>query len=623
MPGKAGLRPGDGTVATAPVPVRYIVATVLLLGMLVGTYTFFIARRHRAEMERELGEQGVVVLDSVGASVAHAVASAALIEDLIGQRLLDNARLIDRLIATQGYDPVGIRQIVAQNHLRKVELLDRDGKRLVLPPAAPRAGRPAGPPADHRAMMEEMMRGMGGGQGSAPPGPSWMPFMWGHRWHRPETAAGGARQPPPAVREQKFWQGSDYGVALPATSFPGIITVHADARALLNFREQAEVQPLLEDLGRQPGVAYVALLNDTGEVLAHSDPTQVGKVENGPGLAEVARQGRTFRRRVGRPGGGEVYEVARTLPLEGSRLGVLRVGLSVLPIQRFWAQEQRNLLVSTGAILLVGVVGMLAIFLNQRRHLRTVRTLEEARARDQRLAAVGHLAAGVAHEVRNPLNTISMGLQRLRNEFSPGEGDREEYIRFTELMLGEVRRLNETVDRFLELARPAPLALGACPIAQHVADLAALVRPEAEARGVALEAKLPPEIPSARADCTRLHRALLNLLLNGIQAMPGGGTLSISAHAPRGSGAGSANGWVEIAVSDTGVGVAREDLDRIFEPYFTTKPEGTGLGLALAQRIVEEHGGSLTAESPGPGRGATFRVRLPTVGADDGGGSRG
>jgi len=614
------MRRGAPAAAAGPFfAPRYLVATVLLLVALVAAYTILDSRRLRGEMERELGQRGLVLLDSVGASVAHAVASNALIEDLIGQRLLDNARLIDGLITARGYDPAQLRQILAQNHLRKVELLDRDGKPLSLPPAGLGEARPSRPLMDHRAMMEEMMRRMAPGQGESPSGGSWVPFMWGHRWGTPETSSVRVPQAPAAIRERKFWEGSEYGVALPATSFPGIIAVHADARFLLNFREQVGVQPLMEDLARRTGVAYVALLSETGKVLAHSDRTQVGKGESYPGLAGVLPDRRVLQRRVEQPGYGEVYEVARGLPLGESALGLLRVGLSVEPLQRAWRQEQRSLLVSTGAILFVGVVGMLAIFLNQRRHLRTLRALEEARARDQRLAAVGHLAAGVAHEVRNPLNTISMGLQRLRYEFHPAEGDREEYARFTEVMLDEVRRLNETVDRFLELARPAPLALGVCPLAHHLADLVTLIRPEAEARRVILQAELPPDGASARADCSRLHRALLNLLLNGIQAMPGGGTLRVSVRAARGNGAGSASEWVEVAISDTGVGIGREDLDRIFEPYFTTKPEGTGLGLALAHRIVEEHGGTLTAESSGQGRGATFRVRLPAAGPGDGG----
>src|SRR3990172_5324447 len=107
-----------GPPAGSPFPARYIVATVLLLLALVGSYTFLDARRLRGEMERELGQRGVVLLDSVGASVANAVSSPALIEGLIGQRLLDNARLIDRLIAGQGFDAAQIQQIVAQNHLR-------------------------------------------------------------------------------------------------------------------------------------------------------------------------------------------------------------------------------------------------------------------------------------------------------------------------------------------------------------------------------------------------------------------------------------------------------------------------------------------------------------------------
>jgi two-component system sensor histidine kinase HydH len=614
---------GQGATSRSPFPGRYLVATVLLLCILVGVYTLVTARWHRGEMERELGQQGRALLDAVGASVSHAAASSALIEDLIGQRLLDNARLIDRLIASEGHDPARIQQIVAQNRLRKVEILDRDGKPLSLRTAGAGAARGFGPPPGHRAMMERMMRRMAPGPGRPRAGGAWMPFMWGHRWHVPQDPSGTPPQAPSTIRERRFWEGSDYGVALPATSFPGIIAVHADARFLTQFREEVGLQPLLEDLGRQPGVAYVALLSGAGEVLAHSARGEVGQAESDPALAGLLRDRRVLERRLERSGHGEIYEVSGAIPLGGSRLGVLRVGLSVEPLGRFWRQEQRTVLVATGAILLAGVVGVLAIFLNQRRYMRTVRSLDEARARDQRLAAVGHLAAGVAHEVRNPLNTISMGLQRLRAEFSPPEAHREEYARFTEVMLDEVRRLNETVERFLELARPAPVAFGVCPLGEHVADLATLVRPEAESRRVTLEADLPTDGVAARADCGRLHRALLNLFLNGVQAMPDGGRLRITVRPIRGEGPASPGGWVEIAVSDTGVGIPREDLDRVFEPYFTTKPGGTGLGLALAHRIVEEHGGRLTAESPGPGRGATFRVRLPAVASADGGGPGG
>jgi len=187
-----------------------------------------------------------------------------------------------------------------------------------------------------------------------------MPFMWGHRWHDAATPsrAGEAPQAPPALRERKFWEGSEYGVAVPAGSFPGIIAIHADARFLLNFREQVGVQPLLEDLGRQPGVASVALLDGAGRVLAHSDPGQVEKVEADPELAEALREGRVVQRRRARPGNGEVYEVARPLPLGRSGPGILRVNLSLEPLQRAWRQVLRSLLVSTGAIFLVGVVGV-------------------------------------------------------------------------------------------------------------------------------------------------------------------------------------------------------------------------------------------------------------------------
>jgi two-component system sensor histidine kinase HydH len=280
------------------------------------------------------------------------------------------------------------------------------------------------------------------------------------------------------------------------------------------------------------------------------------------------------------------------------------IDLSTEPMERAWRNDLRTGLVLGGAILLVGVTGLAAIFWAQQRHLREVRDLEAMMAQRQRVSALGDVAAAFAHEVRNPLNAVSMGLQRLASEFTADSPD--DYARFVELMQAEVRRLNTIVEQFISLARPLPLQPARMDPTGLLRELATLL--EGDARASRVEVILDPgeDVPAIVADRDRLKQVLLNLALNGLQAMPDGGRLTLAARATRDR--------VTLVVEDTGAGIPPEALPRIFDPYFSTKSRGLGLGLTIARRIVEEHGGSIEASSEA-GHGARFRVHLPRRGA--------
>jgi two-component system sensor histidine kinase HydH len=243
---------------------------------------------------------------------------------------------------------------------------------------------------------------------------------------------------------------------------------------------------------------------------------------------------------------------------------------------------------------------MSVIFYTQHRHLREVNTLETEMERGERLAAVGNMAAAVAHEIRNPLNAVSMGIQRLRVEFEPAP--REEYLRMVDLVQGEVRRLNTIVEEFLSLARPMPLKREPIIVAGLLDDVLGLLESEAREAGIAVVREIPAGLPVLHADRDRIKQVLLNLVLNAIQAMPSGGTLEI--------GAAAAGATLTVTVADTAGGIAPDLLPKVFDPYVTTKAKGLGLGLAIARRIVEAHGGTIEAGSE-PGRRTSFRFALP------------
>ncbi len=229
------------------------------------------------------------------------------------------------------------------------------------------------------------------------------------------------------------------------------------------------------------------------------------------------------------------------------------------------------------------------------------RTQEELVKRE-RLAALGELAAVVAHEVRNPLGVIFNSLGALERVLKP-QGDAAMLL---SIVGEEADRLNRIVGDMLDFVRPSEPALQPEPLAPLFASVVEGAAPAAEAGGVAVDVEAAPGLPPVPADARQLRQALLNLLLNAIQATPKGGRVLLAARVealPEGEVA-------RIDVVDTGPGISAEVADRVFQPFFTTKASGTGLGLAVVKRIVEAHRGEVFLESA-LGKGARFVIRLP------------
>jgi signal transduction histidine kinase len=271
-------------------------------------------------------------------------------------------------------------------------------------------------------------------------------------------------------------------------------------------------------------------------------------------------------------------------------------------------------------ILLYNVIGFLTGFLAEReriqktRHQKAALRLEEsyAKLRDQadlileieeqlrradRLSALGELSAGMAHEIRNPLGSIRGTAEILQDGIDPADKRYE----FTRILIKEVDRLNRVVEDFLRFARPAPVERGRFDVNETLREVLILTRQPALKNGVQTELAAGP-VPLLPGDREQLKQAFLNLVLNALQAMPDGGTLTI--------GTETADGQLRIRFADTGQGIPQENLERIFNPFFTTRQEGTGLGLAITHRIVQGHGGRIEVQSR-LGEGTTFMVVLP------------
>ena len=243
------------------------------------------------------------------------------------------------------------------------------------------------------------------------------------------------------------------------------------------------------------------------------------------------------------------------------------------------------------------------------RNLTHHRELEEDLKRADRLAMVGTLAAGLAHEIRNPLGGIKGAAQLLRRSLDHDSS----LIEYTNIMNREVDRVNLLIEQLLDLSRPAKLEIVPLNIHQVLEDVLSLELKTHAGPTVNVKKLFDPSLPPIRGDRNRLTQVFLNLVKNGYQAMNGSGTLTITTRLDtdrhvRGQGAERSRIiWVEIA--DQGVGIKDEDLLHIFSPFFTTKNSGTGLGLAVCYWIIKEHGGIIRVESVA-GKGSTFKVSL-------------
>ena len=226
------------------------------------------------------------------------------------------------------------------------------------------------------------------------------------------------------------------------------------------------------------------------------------------------------------------------------------------------------------------------------------KALAAERRRLDRLAALGEMSAVVAHEIRNPMAGIAAGVEYMGKNIPPDSPQKEGVA----MIMGEIERVNRILEDILSVARPFQLKLSSQVIPDIVEDVLRRYQARIQAKAIRVNCRYAASLPPVRADRERLEQALTNLVLNAVEAMPKEGTLTIGLDAD--------DPWLTITIADTGPGIPLEARRRIFEPFFTTKARGTGLGLAVARRVIEEHGGTIEVASE-PGRGTTFAVRLP------------
>jgi signal transduction histidine kinase len=416
--------------------------------------------------------------------------------------------------------------------------------------------------------------------------------------------------------------------------------------AYQELRRNTAVQTALETALYSDDVVYAAIVDREGTVIAHSNRSRIGeRLPEGDDLGLLAEGGAMAQLRA-------VYQTERMLEwrqplLLGDRpIAEIRVALSTLLARETLDESLRPAAVAAmlalgGAILVAVLLAQVVVrpihvirsglsrlgrgdlgatldlkgdefkelgdvFASVTNQLRAAIPDSGKRAQllelSRRVTALGRLTAGVAHEVKNPLNAMTIHLELLKQKLAAGAppAATEPHV---DVISREIRRLDDVVQGFLKFARPEELTIRPIPPGDLIDEVLKTLAVEANVTGVTLESSVAPDVPPIEADPGIFRQALLNLAKNAVQAMPNGGTLTIGATQAK-------DGRVELRVTDTGIGIPPENLAKIFDLYFTTKQSGTGIGLSLVYRTVQLHNGDIDVEST-PGVGTTFVIKMP------------
>jgi len=403
----------------------------------------------------------------------------------------------------------------------------------------------------------------------------------------------------------KQWTGEApwFFVAISRKSAPGVIALYLNRDQMERTVRQFAVQRAISDSGLREGILYVSVVDTQLNTLGHTDPVFIGNKLEDPFLRNALQSDQPASRLYRPPKGDEIFEVAKSFSIDHKPMGLIRIGYSQKEIHPILSHIQKNVILSILFFLILGIAAVAFVWVNQNRHLKKMKEMEDRIQLAERLSSLGHLAAGVAHEIRNPLNAIGMGLQRLKKEFLPEDPlKKEEYIGFADLISKEIRRVNEIVEQFLNLSRPFQLNRRMSSLEELLKSVSALFQEEAHTHGITIQTEIRPGLPWMNVDPERLTQAFINIMKNGIQAMDHGGKLRIESRALKDR--------VEVVISDTGAGIPVEQIEKVFNYYYTTREQGIGLGLPIAHRIIEAHGGQLSLESQ-VGSGTTVTVTLP------------
>jgi two-component system sensor histidine kinase HydH len=644
---------------------KYIFWISIILAFLMITTSFLVIKRIETSMLEILEKEGYALLESLITSSENSIRATDVAEELIEERLLDNAKSIDQI---QQLNREKLVTIASETHLKRIDVFDSSGNLVMT-----------------SALYDPDTIAM----------PSPLRFIISGR------------------SKIMSFQTDDGDIAVGVKRLKGttVIVCYADAEYLQNLKQSLGIGRLIQKVSRESGIEYVLLQNEEGIVFATKNIERMKKISKDPFLKEAllgnAKASREFEFE-----GRKILEVVKPFFIDTTPYGIFRLGLSLEDYNLVLRDTMRHIIILSLFLFLIGIVIISFIVTNQSyqllnesfkqmesftkevmdgitgaiisidkdliisyankgvatllslrvdrilgkqyktffpsdelllekslslnrnidevektytlpsgrelslgittslladargtitgatalvRDLSLIKKLKQDAQEKERLKAIGDLASGVAHEIRNPLNALRLSLGKLKGM---GEGEAKQLL---EIIAQEIERIEKTVEDFLSFTKPFKLSLSDVNLNQIINDTVALLQEKALRESVVIRKELEV-LPLIRGDEEALRKLFMNIIRNSIDASAEAGEIVITAR--------SVHAGVQVDIRDTGVGIASEDLKRIFDPYFSKKMGGTGLGMSIAKRIIESHEGSISIMSE-VGKGTTVRLLFP------------
>lgn len=379
----------------------------------------------------------------------------------------------------------------------------------------------------------------------------------------------------------------------------GRIEIAFGLEKLFEVKYHTGLQIFIASLENRNIIKYITFLNEELKVIADTDPSRVysfpDKLEYQDALLSDASY--FFLN-------DDTMDIIQPFYLDHYTKGVFKIGFPTTEIDKIHRNTVRNTFIFSGWFMFLTIVITIVALRFQNVYLSKNEVIEKQHRENQFLVSLANLAAGVAHEVRNPLNSISMTIQRLQLEFPPlKEEDRKEYLSFTELMKKEVLRINSIITDFLGFSKPFKLDPVSFELESFLNEIILLFTPEATNKGVKVIKKVSLKGKKINGDQDKLNQVIINLLKNSLDASKEGGVIKIRSDIVK-------NKVWRLIIEDNGFGIPRDILDHIFDIYFTTKENGTGLGLYISRKIILAHKGSIQLQSKGK-KGTKAVILLP------------
>ncbi len=666
---------------------RVVIIISIIIGIVMIASAYFELNESKKELFQILSESSSSLIETISMSSINTLNSGYEIEDLITERLLNNARMIKMLDSMKVLSHKKLKEICEENDIYRINIFDKKGERILSSWEALPGHIHDSTVTNRYSMLNPILSG-----------------------ETDQLIIG--------LKGAEHNGEKRYAVAVARSGNNGAIVVNLDAKDLLEFRKKIGIGKIIQDIGDNSGIEYVVLQDSLGILAASSSVKSIEPIEGDKFLSDAMKTDSIFKR-IYKYDGREVYEVVKRLVADKDVIGLYRIGVPLDEVNSLEARMYRRIIIITLLLGAISIIVLSIIFTSQT--LRTVsdefsrfktftgtvlenmgeavivldaglnvtlfnkaaetlfgvlsvsvinsnintlpggrlnfiseavknyhsgqgelqksleingtikhlsiniseniseqsstenytvvikdfterKNLEEQARRNEKLSAMGELASGVAHEIRNPINSIGMIAQRLEKEFSPAE-DTEEYRTITGVLKSEVTRINKIITQFLNYARPMDLQISEIDAGSFFAGIYQLFLDQAKIKNIKFSVTPEKEL-RFKADPELLKQALMNILRNAFDAVSENGLVNVSC-----TGTGNK---ILIDVSDDGPGIPDDSVKKIFDLYYTTKNEGNGLGLSIAQKIIDQHRGIISVDS-GSDRGTKFTIKIPKV----------